>query len=215
MAGDPVEKVMTGEVTNGFAFIGAGGHHSGANYFGGYCCFNDVVITIRYLREIHGIRRFAILDTDAHHGDGTRDLLGDDAEALHVCFCDMDYVSGDGTKIDVRSPGRSFFSFGRGEGADDPDGAYAARVADIFPEKAREFESELIFWYFGFDTHRGDYGDRGLTSRCYLDILDTMLETAETLTGGRLLVVLAGGSRTDIATMVIPPIIEGLADATG
>ena len=40
------EKVCTGEIDNAFALIGAGGHHSGRDYFGGYCCFNDVVITI-------------------------------------------------------------------------------------------------------------------------------------------------------------------------
>ncbi|MEE8621290.1 MAG: histone deacetylase, partial [Syntrophobacteria bacterium] len=47
------EKICTGEIYNGFALIGAGGHHSGRDYFGGFCCFNDVVITITYLREIH------------------------------------------------------------------------------------------------------------------------------------------------------------------
>src|SRR5512138_394250 len=34
------EKIASGEIANAFAFIGAGGHHSGRDYFGGYCCFN-------------------------------------------------------------------------------------------------------------------------------------------------------------------------------
>ncbi|MGE5188963.1 MAG: histone deacetylase, partial [Gemmatimonadota bacterium] len=65
------EKIAAGEIANAFAFIGAGGHHAGRSYFGGYCCFNDVALCVVNLREKCGLRRFAILDTDAHHGDGT------------------------------------------------------------------------------------------------------------------------------------------------
>src|SRR5208337_3886855 len=36
------EKIASGEIRNAFSFIGAGGHHSGKDFFGGYCCFNDV-----------------------------------------------------------------------------------------------------------------------------------------------------------------------------
>ena len=49
------EKICIGEIDNAFALIGAGGHNFGKDYFGGYCCFNDVVIAITYLREVHNI----------------------------------------------------------------------------------------------------------------------------------------------------------------
>ncbi|MFP3870605.1 MAG: histone deacetylase [Syntrophobacteria bacterium] len=204
------EKICTGEIDNAFALIGAGGHHSGRDFFGGFCCFNDVVITIAYLRELHNIRRFAILDTDAHHGDGTRVLVKNDPEVLHVCVCSMEGVSADGTKVDVRAPGgfRAFW------GQTDPniDEAYASKAADAFYRRVKDFKPDLIFWYFGFDTHQGDYGSLGLTKRCYLKIARFMKQTAEEVTGGRLEVVLGGGSRTEIATDVIPPIIQVLAD---
>jgi len=98
------EKIAEGEIANAFAFIGAGGHHSGREYFGGYCCFNDVALCIVNLREKHGLRRFAILDTDAHHGDGTRDLFQNDPDILHVCLCGTNYESPDGTKVDAAYP---------------------------------------------------------------------------------------------------------------
>ena len=98
------EKIAEGEIGNAFAFIGAGGHHSGRDFFGGYCCFNDVALCVVNLREKHGLRRFAILDTDAHHGDGTRELFLDDPDILHVCFCGTEYESPDGTKVDVGFP---------------------------------------------------------------------------------------------------------------
>ena len=204
------EKVCTGEIDNAFALIGAGGHHSGRNYFGGYCCFNDVVITITYLREVHNVRRFAIMDTDAHHGDGTRDLLRNDPEVLHVCCCGMDHVSEDGTKVDILAPGGYWGP--QGKGGEDIDQTYADKIKSEFYPRVMDFKPDLIFWYFGFDTHKGDYGSLGLSGRCYQKIAHFMLQLAEEATENRLEVVLAGGSRTDIATNVIPPIIEILAD---
>ena len=205
------EKICTGEIDNAFALIGAGGHHSGRNYFGGFCCFNDVVITITYLREIHNIQRFAILDTDAHHGDGTRDLVQNDPDVLHVCICGMDSVSSDGTKVDVRAPGGFWASLGDGD--KDIDTEYADKVKGEFYQRVVEFKPDLLIWYFGFDTHKGDYGSLGLSGRCFQEIAHFMLQAADEASGGHLEVVLAGGSRTDIATNVIPPIIEILADA--
>ena len=58
----------------------------------------------------------------------------------------------------------------------------------------------------------GDYGSIGLSGRCFQEIARFMKQTAEEASGGRLEVVLGGGSRTDIATNVIPPIIEILAE---
>ena len=159
------EKIAEGEIGNAFAFIGAGGHHSGRDFFGGYCCFNDVALCVVNLREKHGFRRFAILDTDAHHGDGTRELFLDDPDILHVCFCGREYESPDKTKVDVGYPDP------RGSGVDRPmNDAYFDRVARHFPDRVRRFRPDLLFWYFGFDTHQGDYGDIGLTGPCYWDI---------------------------------------------
>lgn len=209
------EKIAAGEIRNAFAFIGAGGHHSGRDFFGGYCCFNDVVLAMTVLRERHGVRRFAVLDTDAHHGDGTRDLVRNDPEVLHVCLCHSAYESPDGTKVDVpvpvgASPWRLFSRHEpplATESASSVDQRYYETARHAFYERCVRFAPELIFWYFGFDTHCGDYGDIGLTRKAYLLIARMMKELAERVCGGRLEVVLGGGSRSDIARDCIPPVI--------
>jgi len=202
------EKIADGEIENAFAFIGAGGHHSGPDYFGGYCCFNDVALCIVNLREKYGWRRFAILDTDAHHGDGTRDLFSGDPDVLHVCFCGAEYESADGTKVDVACHPTGELSPENRPMND----VYFQRVSERFPPLARDFRPDLIFWYFGFDTHEGDYGDIGLTGPCYWDIARLMRNLAEEVCGGRLEVVLGGGSLTRLATGLIPPLIERLSE---
>ena len=200
---EAMDRVGGGELRNAFCFIGTGGHHAGRDYFGGYCCFNDAVIAIRQARRKGRLRRVAILDTDAHHADGTRDLVADDPDVLHVCVCDMNYTSMDGTKIDVAAPVPV-----PGEIA---DRVYVNLVQGAFSHRARRFRPDMVLWYFGFDTHQGDYGDLGLTSNAFLDLAGLVLDAARETCGEKLLVVLGGGSRTDLATALIPPIIGRLA----
>jgi acetoin utilization deacetylase AcuC-like enzyme len=201
------EKIANGEIANAFAFIGTGGHHAGREEFGGFCCFNDVALCIVNLREKFGLRRFAIVDTDAHHADGTRDLFRADPDVLHICFCDTDYESADGTKVDVAclSP------WVDGESERPMNDAYFDLVVRHALDRVSHFKPDFLFWYFGFDTHQGDYGDIGLSGPCYWNIANLMKGLAEKVCGGRLEVVLGGGSHQRLATYLIPPIIERLA----
>jgi acetoin utilization deacetylase AcuC-like enzyme len=200
-----MRRVAAGNLANAFAFIGAGGHHAGRRTFGGYCCFNDVCIGIAEVRRLGLASRVAILDTDAHHGDGTREIVQDDPAVLHVCVCGTSHASGDGTKRDLAVAW---------DAAADPDGAYLAAVRPVFPQLCRSFRPDLVVWYFGFDGHRGDYGDMGLSAACFRGLADLMVAAAAEAAGGRLVVVLGGGSRTDLATALIPSIIARLADAS-
>ena len=194
------ERIAMGEIQRAFAFIGAGGHHAGRDFFGGYCCFNDVAIAIAHLRDTSRACRFAILDTDAHHGDGTRDIFQEDPDVLHVCICGMSHVSPDGTKVDVPAPWTD----------QDVDDAYLRTAEVAFASRVQAFRPDLTFWYFGFDGHQGDYGDMGLSLRCFVGLAGFMIQTARDASGGKLLTVLGGGSRTDLATMIIPQVIRRL-----
>ncbi len=204
------EMISRGEIENAFAFIGAGGHHASRDDFWGFCCFNDVALSIVDLREKRGLRRFAVVDTDAHHGNGTRDLFRGDPDVLHVCFCGTDYESPDGSKVDVACTGP--WEGGRGERS--MNDIYFDLVARNVPGRVRDFSPDLLFWYFGFDTHEGDYGDIGLTGPCYWRIADLMTDLAGEACGGRLEVVLGGGSQRRSAAYLIPPIIERLAGSS-
>lgn len=177
-----VEMVYEGELRNAFAYIGAGGHHAGKSYFWGYCCFNDVVLAARNLRNKHGDVRIAVIDTDAHHGDGTRELVKDDGSFLHYCVCSSSYESPDKLKVDV-----SYFTT-----------PYHSAV-EGFEDYLTDFEPEILIWYFGHDTHVGDYGDMGLTVEDYIRTARFLKELASGHCEEKLVVVLGGGSIPDIA----------------
>ena len=50
------------------------GHHAAADYYGGYCFFNNAAIAAQSLRD-RGAARVAILDVDYHHGNGTQSIF--------------------------------------------------------------------------------------------------------------------------------------------
>jgi acetoin utilization deacetylase AcuC-like enzyme len=175
------EMVLKGDLRNAFCYIGAGGHHAGRDHFWGYCCFNDVVLSIYNILEKFGKKKIAIIDTDAHHGDGTRELVAD-MDVLHFCICGNDYISDDGLKIDVSYYRNNYMS-----------------AVERFASNARKYCPELIFWYFGHDTHIGDYGDIGLTVRDYIQIAEVLKDLAAELCDEKLVVVLGGGSIPEVA----------------
>jgi acetoin utilization deacetylase AcuC-like enzyme len=199
-----MEALAQGELDRAFCFIGAGGHHAGYRQFWGACCFNDVVIAITHTRENSSWRRFAIVDTDAHHGDGTRQLIRDDPEVFHLCFCGTDFRSGDGAKVDVNvyrpTPGA----------AADPNSQYVEAVRRSLP-LIPPFKPHLLIWYYGFDTHADDYGSLGLTEPAYFDICDLMIAASQEM-HVPLQVVLGGGSLSYLAAGTIPEIIRRLAE---
>ena len=96
------EEILRGNIDNAFVFTSFGDHHAGRNFYHGMCYFNGAALAIAMLQE-KGIKRFAIIDTDSHHGDGTRDIFRRDSGVLHVCFCDQDY-SDRYNKIDIQIP---------------------------------------------------------------------------------------------------------------
>ena len=50
------------------------GHHVGADFYGGSCYLNNAAVAAQYLRD-RGIDRVAVIDVDAHHGNGTQEIF--------------------------------------------------------------------------------------------------------------------------------------------
>lgn len=57
------------------------GHHSGYDFFGGYCFINNAAVAAQRLCD-GGIGKVAILDIDYHHGNGTQSIFYDRADVF-------------------------------------------------------------------------------------------------------------------------------------
>ena len=75
--------VVDGKLKNGFALVRPPGHHAAQKPLG-FCYFNTVAITAKYLKKHRNIERIAIVDWDINHGNGTQDLTYDDPNILYI-----------------------------------------------------------------------------------------------------------------------------------
>lgn len=191
-------RIWRGELDNAFVFTGYGDHHAGSHFYGGGCYFNGAAVAIAELRRHFRAKRFAIVDTDAHHGDGTWELFKDDPEVLYVCLCPGPPLE-QNNNVNVPVPWRL------------GDDAYLRLLETGFIERARAFRPEAIFWNWGYDGTQGDYGDLGLTPQVHVRLAQQLQETADAVCQGRLIAVLCGGSRRDLARSLIPPLVRVLA----
>ena len=72
---DAVKAVVAGEARNAFCLASPGGHHAEAEMAQGFCFFNHVAIAAVAALTLPGISQVAVLDFDAHHGNGTQSLF--------------------------------------------------------------------------------------------------------------------------------------------
>jgi acetoin utilization deacetylase AcuC-like enzyme len=190
------EEVAASRAYSSFCFVGAAGHHASHDGFWGFCYLNDVAVAIEKLRKNTFIRRFAILDIDPHFGDGTRDILGNDSNVMHINF-------------------HSGFPIGEEDGPNNLDFAlphnasdqrFLAEVDEAL-KAALSFGPEMLFIIFGHDNHRDDYGAFELSDRVYSAFARMVKESFPR----RVCYVLSGGSNTRVARKAIGDVVEVLA----
>src|SRR3990172_3498397 len=83
-AGGAVTAARHAEVTGtpAIALVRPPGHHAGKDHGGGFCYLNNIAIAAHDL--LLRVPRVAILDYDAHHGNGTEELFLGDPRVLYI-----------------------------------------------------------------------------------------------------------------------------------
>lgn len=80
-----IDNIFKGTWNNAFAAVRPPGHHAGiGNTVSGFCYFNNVAAAARYAQKTHGVKRVAILDWDAHHGNSTQQIFESDKSVLFI-----------------------------------------------------------------------------------------------------------------------------------
>ncbi|MDY6881211.1 MAG: hypothetical protein V2J25_09875 [Desulfatiglans sp.] len=192
------EKVWSGELVNAFVFTGYGDHHAGSHFCGGGCYYNGAAIAINELEERFGAKRFAVIDTDAHHGDGSWELFDKRPNVLYICFC-AGQTQDTNQNVNIHVPYMI------------DEATYLSIVEDVFRKRLKSFRPEIVFWNWGYDGTIGEYGDMGLGPEFQISLAEVIKKSSDEVCEGSLVVVLCGGSRRDLAAFLIPRIIRVLA----
>jgi acetoin utilization deacetylase AcuC-like enzyme len=190
-----LEAIFDGEARTAHAMLRRSGHHAWRDSGFGFCIFNNCAIAARIARDRFGLGRVAIVDIDAHHGNGTEAIFADDPTVLTVSLHQdrsfpvetggVDVVgSGDaeGTNVNVNLPA----------GAGDP--AYLDALDRIVLPVLAEFGPELVVVACGVDANLFDPMARmGVTADGFARISERLLRAADESANGRLLSVQEGG----------------------
>ena len=191
------EKVLREEIDNALVFVGVGGHHASRTSYWGGCFFNLTAIAIENAREKLSARRFAIVDTDTHHADGTRDIFRQDEDILHICFCDY---GGSDSKTKVCLPHAL------------NDEGFIDELQREVPPRVAEFKPELLYWVCGLDTHRDSYGTGRLSERCYPKLAEIIKNTADSFCDGKLVVKIGCNAPAHVSEYLTPRLVALLGE---
>ncbi|UYV37462.1 histone deacetylase family protein [Rhodobacteraceae bacterium D3-12] len=186
-----VDAVMAGEVINAFVAARPPGHHAERETPMGFCLFGNVAIAAKYALEVHGLSRVAVIDFDVHHGNGTQDLLWDEARAFVATSQQMPLWPGTG-RPEERGAHENVLNvpLEPGTGGIEMRAAYESL---ILPNVA-EFEPEMIFISAGFDAHMDDpLANLNWEDDDFAWLTQKICALAAEQCGGRVVSVLEGG----------------------
>ena len=185
------QAVIDGEIENAFCAIRPPGHHATSTHSMGFCLFNNVAIAARYVLDVCGLKRVAIVDFDVHHGNGTEDIFHNDTRALMVSFFQHPLYPYSGADPQGMKPinmvNIPLRAYARGD-------ATREVLQQHWLPALHAHQPEMIFISAGFDAHReDDLAQMGLVESDYAWMTKQIMQIADCYSHGRIVSCLEGG----------------------
>ena len=190
-----LSAVLRGDLANAYALSRPPGHHCLPDYPNGFCLLNNIGIAIEAARAEGLAQRFAVLDWDVHHGNGTEAVFYEDPDVLTVsihqdrnypmdtgAFADRGHGPGLGANLNVPLP--------PGVGHK----GYLAAMERLALPAIRAFAPDVVIVACGYDAAANDPLGRMLaTAETFAAMTTQVKALADDLCGGRLVLVHEGG----------------------
>ena len=194
-----IDAITSGEVDDAYCLVRPPGHHALPDEAMGFCLFNNVAVAAQYALDRHGLERVMIIDYDVHHGNGTQDIFYTDPRVLYFSVHQAPFYPGTGhsdergegagldTTINVPLPATVGYE------------VYEPVFRQVMAHAADRFDPQLILVSAGFDAHWNDpLGQMNLSTAGFAQLTKIIIDLAQTLCNGRLVMVQEGGYNLDV-----------------
>lgn len=183
-----VDLILSGEACPVFCPVRPPGHHAEAGAALGFCLFNNIAVAATHALDAHGLRRVAIIDFDAHHGNGTEEIFKHDKRVLFCSSFQHPFYPFTGHASETPN----LVAIPLAAGAAGPE--FREAVADHWLPALERFAPQMVFISAGFDAHiLDDMSDLCLTEADYVWVTEKLLGVARAHGEGRVLSMLEGG----------------------
>jgi len=206
-----IDAVMDG-LTNAFALVRPPGHHAERDRAMGFCIFNNVAIGAHYALSKHKMERVLIIDWDLHHGNGTQHAFYADPRVLYFSTHQYPFYPGTGHYTEIgEGKGRGYtVNVPLSPGCGDAD--YANIMRHCLRPIALEYEPQLILVSAGFDIyHRDPLGGMAVTDKGFARLTDIIMEIADTVCEGRVVMTLEGGYNLEGEALAVKEVVRQMA----
>ena len=186
--------VLRSDVRNSFAVVRPPGHHAEPERAMGFCLFNNAAIAA--CEAIRGrkspVERVAIVDYDAHHGNGTEAAFLREPRVAYLSTHQWGIYPGTGWYTDAPDAKRRIVNVPLpARSGDQVFGQIADRLIGPFIET---FRPQLMLVSAGFDAHWSDpITTLGLSTSGFAMLSRRLVDLAGEYCEGRIIFVLEGG----------------------
>ncbi len=203
-----VDAVLDGDLANAFVGCRPPGHHAEKTTPMGFCLFGTVAIAAKHALLTRGLSKVAIVDFDVHHGNGTQDLVWEEAGIFFASTHQMPLYPGTGAAQETGAHNNVFnVPLNPMSGGAEMRAAYEGQVLPAL----RDAAPELILVSAGFDAHAADplanlnwtEDDFAWLTRAICDVADEVAEgrVVSTLEGGYDLTALGASVAAHVAVL--------------
>ena len=192
-----------------FCAVRPPGHHAETVRANGFCFFNNVAVTTRYLQKKYHVNKIAIIDFDVHHGNGTQEIFYKDKSVAYGSIHEYPLFPGTGSENEI-GVGNIF-------NAPIKSGTNGEDFIKIFESKIlnpiNKFKPEIILISAGFDAHRRDpLANINLESNDFYELTKKIVDLASVHCKGRIISFLEGGYNLIALSESIKEHIKALND---
>ncbi len=194
-----VDMIFNSDVRNIFCAVRPPGHHAlNTGKEEGFCYYNHVAITAKYIQKKYLIDRILIVDWDYHHGNSTEYFFYDDPSVLFFSSHDQYAYPGTGSPL-KKGKNRGL---GYNINVHLPCNTTDKEIIDVYKKKllpiVKKFKPEFILISAGFDSRVDDpLGCYKVTDNGFSELTKIVLNIANKFCDGKILSILEGGYNLD------------------